>query len=97
VELVVKANQQGNIMEAIDLYLYIYGNSDVASDRLDEEEWKSLGKINNMLSVLKEATKSLEGSIVSLTKGLPAMDFILTKFKDSRAQYKNNTVIAPLY
>jgi hypothetical protein len=85
------------IMEAIDLYLDAYGDSDVASDRLDEEEWKSLGKINDMLSVLKEATKSLEGPVVSLTKGLPAMDFILTKFEDGRAQYQNDTVMAPLY
>jgi hypothetical protein len=38
----------------------------------------------------------LEGSVVSLTKGLTAMDFILTKFEDGRAQYKNDTVIAPL-
>jgi len=43
-------------MEAIDLYLDAYSDSDVASDRLDEEECKSLGKINDMLSVLKEAT-----------------------------------------
>jgi hypothetical protein len=80
-------------MEALDLYLDVYGDSDVVSDRLDEEEWKSLGKINDMLSVLKEATKSLEGSVVSLTKGLPAMDFILTRFENGRAQYKNDTVI----
>ena len=31
-----------------------------------------LNKINAMLSVLMEATKSLEGSAVYLTKGLPA-------------------------
>jgi hypothetical protein len=74
------------IMEAIDLYLDAYGDSDVASDRLDEEEWKSLGKINDMLLVLKEATKSLEGSVVSLTKGLPAMDFILTKLPMSGSE-----------
>ena len=37
-----------------------------------------------MLLVLKEAIKSLEGSIVSFTKGLPAIDFILTKFEDGR-------------
>lgn len=72
-------------MEAIDLYLDVYGDSDVISDRLDEEEWKSLSKINNMLSVLKEATKSLEGPVVSLNKGLSAIDFILTKFEDERA------------
>jgi hypothetical protein len=38
-----------------------------------------------MLSVLKEATKSLEGPVVSLNKGLSAIDFILTKFEDERA------------
>jgi hypothetical protein len=50
-----------------------------------------------MLSVLKEATKSLEGSVVSLTKGLPAMDLISDKFQDGRAQYENDTVMTPLY
>jgi hypothetical protein len=78
------------------LYLDAYGDSDVACDRLDEEAWKSLGKINDMLSVLKEATKSLEGPVESLTKGLPAIDFILTKFEDGRAQYENDTVMVPV-
>ena len=41
-----------------------------------------LDKTNAMLSVLMEATKSLEGSEVSLAKGLPAMDIILFKFED---------------
>lgn len=71
-------------MEAINLYLDVYNNSDTVFDRLDKEEQKSLGKINDMLLVLKEAIKSLEGSIVSFTKGLPAIDFILTKFEDGR-------------
>jgi hypothetical protein len=56
-----------------------------------------LDKINAMLSVLMEATKSLEGSAVSLTKGLPAMDFILSKFEEGREQYKDDRIMAPLY
>lgn len=72
-------------METIDLYLDAYGDNDVASDRLDEEEWQSLGTINDTLSVLKEVIRSLEGIVASLTKGLLAIDFILTKFEDGRA------------
>lgn len=84
------------IIQAINLYLDTYGDGNVASDRLDEE-WKSLSKINDMLSVLKEATKSLEGHVVSLTNRLSAINLILTKFEDGRAQYKNDIVTAPLY
>jgi hypothetical protein len=74
-------------MEAIDLYLDAYGDS-----MLHLIGWMrgsgTLGKINDMLSVFKQATKSLECPVGSLTKGLPAMDFILTKFEDGRAQYR---------
>lgn len=84
------------IMDIIDLYLGACGNSGVASHRLDEEELNALGKIKIMLSALKEATKSWGGSIVSLTKGLVAIDFILTKFEDRRVQDKNYTVMPRL-
>jgi hypothetical protein len=85
------------IMEAIDQFLDVWGDDEIAPDKLDEEEWETLDKINTMLSVLKEATKSLEGSAVPLTKGLPAMDFIMGQFEDGRAQYQNDTIMAPLY
>jgi hypothetical protein len=75
----------------------VFGNSDVACNRFDEQEWKSLGKINDRRSVLKKVTKCLEGSVVSLAKGLPAMDLILTTFEDGRAQYKNDIIMATLY
>ena len=50
-----------------------------------------------MLALLKQTTKSLEGLGISLTKALPTMDFILKRFEDRRKEYKNNTVIAPLF
>lgn len=56
-----------------------------------------LDKINAMLPVLRETTKSLEGSTVSLTKGFPAMDFILSKFEDGREQFKVEIIMAPLH
>ncbi len=88
---------QGEMMEAIDQFLDTFGDGQVALDRLHEGDWEMLDKINAMLSVLMEATKSLEGSAVSLTKGLPAMDFILSKFEEGREQYKDDRIIAPLY
>ena len=39
----------------------------------------------------------MEGSAVPLTKGLPTIDFIMAQFKDGRAQYQNDTIMAPLY
>jgi hypothetical protein len=77
---------QEEMMEAIDQVLDTFGDSQVALDKLDEGDWEMLNKINAMLSVLMEATKSLEGSAVSLTKGLPAMDFILSKFEEDTEQ-----------
>jgi hypothetical protein len=46
-----------------------------------------LGKINFMLLTLKQLNKALKGSFVSLSKALPAMDFILKRFKKGRKQY----------
>ncbi|KAH7305353.1 hypothetical protein BKA65DRAFT_363009, partial [Rhexocercosporidium sp. MPI-PUGE-AT-0058] len=65
--------------------------------KLDEQEWKTLDQMNHMLSLLKETTKSLEVSIVSISNGLPAMDFLLSRFEDGRIQYQNDTIMAPLY
>ena len=85
------------MMAAIDEFLDAYGDGQIELDKLEEEEQETLEKINIMLLVLKETTKSLEGSVVSLTKGLLAIDYILTKFEDRRAQYRDNTIMAPLY
>jgi hypothetical protein len=56
-----------------------------------------LDKINAILSVLIEASKSLEGSIVSLIKRLPAINFILSKFEEGTEQYNDDSIMAPLY
>ena len=49
---------QGEMMEAIDQFLDTFGDSRVALDRLHEGDWEMLDKINAMLSVLMEATKT---------------------------------------
>jgi hypothetical protein len=83
--------------ESINDFLDSYGDDDILPDRLTDEEWEILIKIYTMLASLKQTTKSLEGSGISLTKALPAMDFILTRFEDGRKEYKNDAIMAPLF
>ena len=50
-----------------------------------------------MLAVLKQTVNLLEGSAVGLTKGLPAMDFILSHFEAGQKKYENDAIMAPVY
>lgn len=49
-----------------------------------------LDKINSKLSVLIISIKSLKDSTVSMTKELPAIDFILSKLEEDREHYKED-------
>jgi hypothetical protein len=73
--------------EAINSFLDNYGDSDILEDKLSDSDWDMLDKINFMLSTLKQSSKALKGSFVSLSKALPAMDFILKRFEEGRKQY----------
>lgn len=86
-----------DMREALDLYLKSYGDEDILLNRLTDDDWNTLSKMYVMLAVLKQTTKSLEGSVIGLTKGLPAMDFILGHFEAGRKTYGNDTIMAPLY
>jgi hypothetical protein len=83
--------------EAISSFLDNYGDSDILEDKLSDDDWDMLDKINHMLSVLQQSSKALEGSFVSLYQALPAMDLILKHFEEGRKQYQNNFIMAPLY
>jgi hypothetical protein len=56
-------------------------------DKLLDSDWDLLNKINFMLLTLKQSSKALKGLFVSLFKALPAMNFILKRFKEGRKQY----------
>ena len=74
--------------EAINCFLDNYGDSNILEDKLLDSDWDMLDKINFMLSTLKQSSKALKGSFVSLSKALPAMDFILKRFEEGRKQYQ---------
>ena len=59
-------------------------------------ESERCSKTDAMLSAVMEAARSQEGSAVSLTKGLPAMDFIMSKLEEDREQYKRGQNHGPL-
>jgi hypothetical protein len=75
------------MQEAINSFLNNYGDSNILEDKLLDSDWDMLDKINFMLLTLKQLSKALKGSFVSLSNALPAMDFILKRFKESRKQY----------
>ena len=75
------------MQEAINSFLNNYKDSNILEDKLLDSDWDMLNKINFMLSTLKQLSKALKGLFVSLSKALPAMDFILKRFKEGRKQY----------
>ena len=69
-------------MQWIDKYIRVYGDEEpearIHDDILSDEDWMVLGKINNTLTILKDATKTLEKGFASLFLVMPAMDPIST-------------------
>jgi hypothetical protein len=84
------------IRGAIHSFIQNYGDKDILEDLLSNEDWDQLESINQMLTVLQQSTKSLEGSFASLYKVIPAMDFILQHFEQGRQDH-SGTLMAPLY
>jgi hypothetical protein len=84
------------IRGAIHSFIQNYGDKDILEDLLTNEDWDQLESINQMLTILQQSTKSLEGSFASLYKVIPAMDFILQHFEQGRQDH-SGTLMAPLY
>lgn len=58
---------------------------------LTDDDWIVLEKVNKTLTILKHATKCLEGSFSSLSLVMPAMDLILTHFETMTSESKDAT------
>jgi hypothetical protein len=69
--------------------------SDIGGDRLLTTDWEDLTHVQLFLRYFFDATKATEGRTVIIERILPAMDFLLEKFEDGKALYKENPFIGP--
>jgi hypothetical protein len=69
--------------------------SDIGGDRLLATDWEDLTHIQSFLRYFFDATKATEGRTATIERILPAMDFLLEKFEDGKALYKDNPFIGP--
>jgi hypothetical protein len=54
-------------------------------------------EVNKFLESLKQTTKALESSAITLDKVLPAMDFILKRFEEGKIQFANYPVLSKIF
>ena len=83
--------------EAILAYFEDYADDECRLDELSEDEWYLLLEVNKFLESLKQTTKALESSAVTLDKVLPAMDFILKRFEEGKIQFANHPVLSKMF
>jgi uncharacterized protein YaaN involved in tellurite resistance len=56
-----------------------------------------LREVDKFLECLKQTTKALESSVVTLDKVLPAMDFILKRFEEGEIQFADHSVLSKMF
>ena len=83
--------------EAILAYFEDYADDDCKLNELSEDDWDLLREVNKFLESLKQTTKALESSAVTLDKVLPAMDFILKRFEEGKAQFADHPVLSKMF
>ena len=67
----------------------------IGGDRLLTTDWEDLTHVQSFLRYFFDATKATEGRTATIERILPAMDFLLEKFEDGKALYKENPFIGP--
>ena len=83
--------------EAIKAYFEEYIDEDCRLDELSEEEWELLQHIQEFLDAISQTTKALESNLVTLDNVLPAMDFILTQFKEGKKRFKDHSQFSKMF
>jgi hAT family C-terminal dimerisation region/Domain of unknown function (DUF4413) len=85
------------IHDAIDAYFEQYIDDECRLDELAEEEWELLGYIQEFLESIAQTTKALESNSSTLDVVLPAMDFILGKFEEGKAKFKDHPSLSKMF
>jgi hypothetical protein len=85
------------IYDAINAYFEQYIDDEYRLDELAEEEWELLGYIQEFLESIAQTTKALESNSSTLDVVLPAIDFILGKFEDGKAKFKDYPLLSKMF
>jgi hypothetical protein len=85
------------VYNGILAYFEHYLEEDIKLDELSPNDWNTLRKIHAFLEEIRETTKALESDTSTLGKVLPAMDFILERFEQSKDEYKDDPIMAPMF
>ncbi|KAF4633232.1 hypothetical protein G7Y89_g4889 [Cudoniella acicularis] len=70
---------------------------EVARDRLSAEEWELLAVIKKFLEALKQTTKSLESTNITLDRVFHRIYFVLCYFGNGKRQYINNLQLKQMF
>jgi hypothetical protein len=85
------------IHNAINAYFEQYIDNKCHLDELTKEEWELLGYIQEFLESIAQTTKALKSNSSILDIVLPVMDFILGKFEDGKAKFKDHLSLNKMF
>ena len=83
--------------EAIKAYFELFIDDECRLDQLKEEGWDLHRHIQIFLESISQTTKALESSSATSDNVLPAMDFILKKFEDMKAQFNDHPQLSKMF
>jgi hypothetical protein len=85
------------VYNGILAYFEHYLEEDVKLDELSPDDWATLRKIQTFLEEIRETTKALESDTSTLGKMLPAVDSILERFEQSKTEFEDDPIMAPMF
>ena len=96
-EKILRICTKAPVYTGILAYFEHYLEDEIKLDELLPDDWNTLRKIHAFLEEIKETTKALESDNSTLEKVLPAMDFILERFEQAKDEYKDDSIMAPMF
>jgi len=85
------------IHDTINAYFKQYINDKCRLDKLTKEEWELLGYIQEFLELITQTTKALKSNSSILDIVLPVIDFILGKFEEGKAKFKDHLSLSKMF
>jgi len=85
------------LYDAIKAYFEQYVDKECCLDELSEEDWRLLCYIQEFLESITQTTKALDSNLSTLINVLPAIDFILGKFRKGKKQFKDNPQLSKMF
>jgi hypothetical protein len=85
------------LYDAILAYFDQYIDDECRLDELSEDDWELLRYIQEFLESIAQTTKALESNSSTLDVVLPAIDFILSKFKEGKKEFKDHPQLSKMF